>query len=213
MGMVEGAVIGAVIGGIVALSTTLKNSRWQRAFSAHLREGKLDLARSLLFKHTKEVPRGAFPIRMLLPQRNRLAGLAVLGDSAALEQELGRHTGSAAYKAQVRQFNLLLLALRDTDPSARIAEIRSTADEVGKEANAMQKLLVNRAALLARVVGGLLGEPVDQADELALLKGSRDEPILVRIAYYRLLELCDERRGKPNDRYRTQLPELTTWQP
>ena len=198
MGMIEGAMIGGAIGLVVVAVTALRTAQWQKKFVRALEAGDHAGAQRELARRAPAVPaQKSFPLTKLLPQRQRLIGLWLLGDRSQLESELAVHKGGAAYVANVEMFGLLALAtMPDTDASALVARLDAAATRVDTESTKLQKLLRDLAKLLARVGGGLAGRAVDDTDARALLTRGASETLFTRILVIRALIVIAERGGR-----------------
>jgi hypothetical protein len=211
MGMIEGAIIGGISGGTAALVMVWRQAQWQKRLLKTLADKGHDAARALLDQRAPTLkPQRSFPIRKLLLQRARITGLTILGDGAEIQRELSQHGGSAAYKFQVQAFGLLGLALQGDDVAGRARELEEVARQVDAEANALQKILKDRTALLARLGKALTGEPLANTDATAIQRWANADPILTRVVLFRALDIAAQKSGAPNPRYREGWRALTT---
>nr|MBP6841995.1 hypothetical protein [Kofleriaceae bacterium] len=149
----------------------------------------------------------------LLPQRHRLLGAWLLGDLAAVREQLTRHRGSAAYLANVVAYGQAILAVEAPIEAVAAAaeQVRATAAAVRAESSALQKLLRDRTDLLARVVDGLVGgAPAPSSDQLhPMVSAAGREPLLSRILWFRLLAVGADRSGTPNPRLHALVAGMT----
>jgi len=90
----------------------LLRAKWEREFLAVVAAGHLDEARLILDKRTPSPRERKVAMIRLISFRQRLAGLAVLGECEAIERELGTHEGGVAYLAQCEIFGLAALIAR-----------------------------------------------------------------------------------------------------
>jgi hypothetical protein len=216
MGLIDGAIIGGAIGMAVGGYMAWQMAAWQKKLVAAVDAGDFATAERLVAKHAAPTRAGkAFPMAKLLQQRHRVIGQWFLGKPDEVRHELAMHAGSggAAYLLNVHLMGLVAQAT-DTaaaggDASALVREIQDTAERVGKETNALQKLLRDYATMIAKVAPGFAGERVDEADAQKLLGKSHSESLLTKILLLRALVVVAERAGKPASFLNQKLAQVT----
>ena len=209
MGMLEGMIIGGVCGGLGTLAYAWHMSRWKKKFLTTLSERGTERARSVLDKHVAPVRRGKFPLNKLLPQRARFAGLTLLDQMDDLRDEMTWHQGGPAYKMQVRGFGLMCMAVRNTDPGQYVEQMDALVKEIDAEANAMQRLIKDKAQLLGHLMRAMSGTPLANEHRARILKWSSKEGSLEKAVMYYAVVRADTLAGLRDEPLVTKLRELT----
>jgi hypothetical protein len=172
-GIIEGAVIGAIIGVIFSLVMILKRKGLRKELLRLLKEQGTDAARAFLDR--KHPPIKKIPIGKLLDQRERMAALALLGDTSAIEAELADHRGALTCTVQVGAIGLLGLTLRSPDPADAARRLDELATKMEQEGGRTMKLVKKKTRALATLGKAMAeGEQIPSETRLTLESFSGD---------------------------------------
>jgi tetrahydromethanopterin S-methyltransferase subunit G len=181
-GIIEGAIIGAVVGVIVSLVMILKRKGLRKELLRLLKAQGADAARAYLDR--KHPPLRKIPIGKLLDQRERMAALALLGHTSAIEEELAGHRGALTCTVQVGAIGLLGLTLRSPDPAdaaRRLDELATKMEQEGGRTMALVKKKIRALATLARAMAE--GEQIPSETRLTLESFSGDGGMVQLLAW------------------------------
>jgi hypothetical protein len=172
MGMLEGAIIGAVVGiagGAIALYKQTGGAK--KVLDAYASGGR-EAARLELDKRFR--PRDKIPLGDFQKQMDRMALLAIIGETQALEGELARHDGALTVVTQVNATGLLGLILRGPDSAgaaARLEGLSRKMDEEGGRAFGLVKKKMRNLAELGRALASR--QPLTSDHQLAIMPLTR----------------------------------------
>lgn len=193
MGMIEGAIIGGAIGVTVSLVMLAQRSgRRKKLIKALASPDGPEAARTLLDASIKPVTK--IPLSKILDQRERMAGLAVLGAVDALEQELAAHEGALTSVVQVGAIGLLGLALRK-DPAEAAERLDALATRMEQEGGRAMALVKKKTRALAHLAAGLAGTPIP-VDKLLTIEQLASDGGLVQLVVWQALSLAMRKAGK-----------------
>lgn len=209
MDAIQTGLIGGLIGGSVAALSALRMMAWPKKVVAAHDAGDREGARRMIERHAPAHKARTIPVSKLLAQRQRVLGLWFVGDLDAVRAELAAHDGSAAYQLNVVMYGELALATEPDAPAAHVAAVLAAAQRVHAESNKLQRLLRDYADLIAKVVPGLAGQPVDPAAAGALITKTQREPAFTQIVVLRALVVAAERTGTPSLQLQARLAKLT----
>lgn len=164
--MIEGAIIGAVVGMIFAVVMLLRRRRFRNDLLALIAENRREEARALLDR--KIQPTKKVTISKLVGQRERMAGLTMLGDLDTLEEEVSDHHGPLTAEVQVDAIGLLGIAIRSVDPSDAARRLSELATRMETEGGRTMKLVKRKTRALAALAAGLKGEDIPSQHRLTL---------------------------------------------
>ena len=170
--MLQGAIIGAIVGVIVSLIMLLARRGFRTKFLRALNEGGPTAARALLDR--KAEPATKLGINQILSQRERMAALALLGDVAALEQEIAGHRGPLTAVVQVNALGLLGVAVRSADPGDAVRRLDELATQMEREGGRTFALVKKKTRALAVLAQGLTGREIPSQTRMTLDSFSGD---------------------------------------
>lgn len=159
--MLQGAIIGAIVGVIMMLVMYVKRSKRKGALLKTLEEQGQAAAKAELDRMIKPV--GAIPISKIVDQCERMASLAIIGDTAALQAEVDGHSGKLTAVAQVNGLALLGLAIRSDDPAPHAQALTELSAKMDAEGGALMKLVKEKLRTYAGVAQAIAGQPVDRS--------------------------------------------------
>lgn len=170
--MLQGAIIGLIVGLIVVLVSLSKRKGVQKRLLAALHAGGPAAARPVLDKAYAPVEK--LKLNQILEQRERMAGLTVIGDLNALEAELAGHTGKLTAVVQVNALGLLGVAIRSPDPLPAAARLDALATQMEQEGGITMGLVKKKTRALAALAQGLTGVPIAPEHRANLAKVAAD---------------------------------------
>jgi len=192
-GIIECAIIGAVVGGIVSLIMILKRKGLRKNLLRLLKDQGSDAARALLDR--KHPPIKKIPIGKLLAQRERMAALALLGDTAAIDSELAGHHGPLTCTVQVGSIGLLGVALRSADAADAAARLDELATKLEQEGGRTMKLVKKKARALATLAKAMAhGEKIPSEARMSLDSFSGDGG-MVQLLVWQATAIALEKTG------------------
>lgn len=191
--MLMGAIIGAVVGLLVTMIMLSQRNRRKKAFLTALNSQGPEAARAFLDSAIK--PRAKMGVSHILDQRERMAGLALLGDVQAIEAEHANHTGPLTAEVQVGAIALLGVALRSDDPRDAAGRLDALATRFEGEGGRMMALVKKKTRAMAAVAAGLTGKPVprEMRDQIASMASG--ETPLVKLCLYAAMARAIEAIG------------------
>lgn len=193
MGVIEGAIIGGAIGVTVSLVMLAQRSgRRKKLIKALASPEGPEAARAQLDASIKPVTK--IPLSKILDQRERMAGLAVVGAVEALEQELAGHDGALTSVVQVGALGLLGLALRK-DPAEAAARLDALATRMEQEGGRAMALVKKKTRALAHLAAGVAGTPIP-VDKLLTIEQLANDGGLVQLVVWQALSQAMRRAGK-----------------
>lgn len=192
MGVLEGAIIGGAIGLIVSLVMLAKRSGRRKRLVATLANQGAAEARALLDAALPAVEK--IPLSKILDQRERMAGLALIGDVEALKQEIAAHSGPLTAHAQVDAIAYLALAVRGANEEAS-GGLDALAQRVEQEGGRGLMLVKKKVRALAELAKAVAGEPLDAAQRLTL-DSVAGEGGLVQLLVWQALSMAMRIQGK-----------------
>jgi len=170
--MLEGAIIGAIVGVIFSLVMLLARRGFRTKLLRALKEGGPEAARALLDR--KVEPATKVGVNQILSQRERMAALALLGDVAALEQEIAGHRGTLTAVVQVNALGLLGVAVRSADPADAARRLDELAAQMEREGGRTFALVKKKTRALAVLAQGLTGREIPSQTRMTLDSFSGD---------------------------------------
>jgi hypothetical protein len=112
-------------------------------------------------------------------QRTRMAALALLGDTSAVDREVATHQGLLLDLAQVQTIGLLALALRGREPARAAVRMRALADRASRElAGALAADALPAILAYASLADALVGAAPPPISTAALERATRTEPLV-----------------------------------
>lgn len=192
MGIIEGAIIGGVIGAGISVAMLLQRSSRRKKLIKALGSGDgAKQARALL---DASLPaRDKIPLSKILDQRERMAGLAMLDDCAAIEGEIAQHQGAPTSEVQVNAMGLLGLAVRgDATAPERLEEL---AGRMESEGGRTMHLVKKKTRALAHLAAGAAGAPIP-TDQLMAIESLAADGGMVQLLVWQALSMAMERAGK-----------------
>jgi DNA gyrase/topoisomerase IV subunit A len=192
MGIIEGAIIGGAIGAAVSVAMLLKRGARKKKLIKALGGGAgREQARELL--DVSLPPRDKIPLSKIFDQRERMAGLAMLDDSTAIEREIAEHQGTLTAEVQVKAMGLLGLAVRgdDTAPE-RLDELASRMESEGGRA---MHIVKKKIRAMAHLAAGVAGTPIP-TDQLMTVEGLAADGGMVQLLIWQALSMAMAQAGK-----------------
>ncbi len=151
--MLEGMIIGAVVGFIVSMVMLLTRRNTRKALLATLQQHGLQAAAVLLDQ--KIPPATKIALRRIIPQRERMAGLAIIELSEVIERELPSHSGALTAVTQVNAIGLLGIVVRGDDPAEAAGRLDQLAGRMESEGGAALKLVKKKIRALATLAASV----------------------------------------------------------
>ncbi|MBW2733470.1 MAG: hypothetical protein JRH20_13875 [Deltaproteobacteria bacterium] len=192
MGILEGAIIGGGIGLIVSLALLLKRSAGRKKLVTSLANEGREVARERL--DATHPALGKVPLSKILQQRERMAGLALVGDVDALREEIQAHDGPLTAHAQVDAIAYLALVVRGEveEGSQGLEALAARMEQEGGRGLMLVKRKVRALAELAKAVAGT---PLIPAQRLRV-ESVAGEGGLVQLLVWQALGLALRAEGK-----------------
>lgn len=192
MGVLEGAIIGGAIGLIVSLVMLAKRSGRRKKLVAALANQGPEAARELL--DAALPPLAKIPLSKILDQRERMAGLALVGDVDALRQEIADHEGPLTAHAQVDAIAYLALVVRGEveEGSQGLEALAQRVEQEGGRGLMLVKRKVRALAELAKAVAGSALIPAQRLQ----VESVAGEGGLVQVLVWQGLSLALRAEGK-----------------
>ncbi len=192
MGIVETAIIGGAVGATVSVAMLLKRRSRRTKLIKVLGGGEgVKEARSFLDASLPALEK--IPLSKILDQLERMAGLALLDDSAAIEAEIGKHYGALTCEVQVKAIGLLGLAVRGEPTAApRLDEL---AERMETEGGRTMHLVKKKTRALAHLAAGVAGTPIP-TDQLMSIEDVAAAGGMVQLLVWQALSMAMARAGK-----------------
>lgn len=205
--MLQGAIIGAIVGGIMALMMFLKRRNRKEALLSTLEEQGPTAARTKLDLMIPPVRK--IPINKIMDQCERMASLAIIGDTKALQDEIDGHDGKLTAVAQVDGLALLGLAIRSDDPAPHAKALDALAAKMEAEGGALMKLVKDKLRTFAGVAQAIAGQEVERKVHVQGRTLASKETGTPKIVMLQALALALEATGSSGDALRDEVRKLT----
>jgi hypothetical protein len=190
--MLTAFVTAIIVGAISAISFSIKQGHESKFLQILNTMGP---ASARQFLDSKIRPATKIGANQLIEQRRRMAGLSLLGDAVAIEQEIGSHFGGIHVIAQVSSVGLLGLAVRAPDPTPYIQRLEALATQLETEASGIYRLPKQQTRRLAILAGGLAGRPMPLDVPAGIFAVARQLGPLTALLYQQALAIALERTG------------------
>jgi len=206
--MLQGAIIGLIVGIIMTVVMLLRRKGLQKQVLDLLARG--DVAGARLYLDRKVPPVSKIPLNKINDQRDRMAALAAINDTAALEQEVAAHDGKLTATVQVDAVALFGIALRAGDPGPAVDRLDALATKMEQEGGALMGLVKKQTRAWADLGRGLQGQALT-AEQRTAVGGLTNHGGLVQLLVWQGLYKAFEAAGTPEhgQQYRAQVQALT----
>lgn len=171
--MLEGMIIGAVVGLIGAVVALITNAKRRDAVLKHLEAGDREAARAALDKRLPPATK-KLSLNDILKQRERMAGLTLLGDTASIQSELAGLSGPLTAVTQVSCLGLLGLALR-AEPGPAAAQLAELAAKMEREGGKMMGLVKKKTRACALLASSMAGAGIGPEEWKSLHSLTREQ--------------------------------------
>jgi len=194
LGIIEGAIIGAVVGGVVSLVMILMRKGLRKELLRLLKQQGPEAARRFLDRKIPATRK--LGINQILNQRERMAALALLGDTEAIDQEVAGHHGVLTATVQVGAIGLLGLTLRGADPAEGAARLDALATKMEQEGGRTMALVKKKTRALAVLANAMAsGERIPSEVRLTLESFSGDGG-MVQLLVWQATAIALEKLGQ-----------------
>ena len=170
--MLEGAIIGAIVGLIGAVIALITSAKRRDAVLKQLATGDKQGARQALDQRLPAASK-KLTLNDIVKQRERMAGLALVDDPAAIQAELDTLDGPLTAVTQVQTMGLIGLGLRG-DAQAAAARLGEVADKMEQEGGKMMGLVKKKTRSAARLAEGLAGTTIPPEEWPGLIGHAKD---------------------------------------
>ncbi|MEM9459798.1 MAG: hypothetical protein AAGF11_36815 [Myxococcota bacterium] len=158
--MSQGAIIGMLVGVVMMLILMAKRRKRKDALLSTLEQQGPGPARALLDRTLPAM--GTIPLGKIVDQCERMASLAIIGDTEALRAEIDRHEGKLTAIAQVNGLALLGLAIRSDDPAPHAQALTELSARMDAEGGLMMKLVKDKLRTYAGIAQAITGQKVER---------------------------------------------------
>jgi hypothetical protein len=206
--MLQGAIIGAIVGSIMMLVMFLKRRKRKDVLLQTLEHEGQSAARAELDRMIPAI--GAIPINKIVDQSERMASLAIIGDTVALQAEIDGHSGKLTAVAQVNGLALLGLAIRSDDPAPHAQALTELSAKMDAEGGALMKLVKDKLRTLAGIAQAIAGQQVDRDVHSRGRTLASKEMGTPKIVLLQALVRAAERTGENPEPLRAEVRTLTS---
>ncbi|MGK0360406.1 MAG: hypothetical protein ACI9U2_002719 [Bradymonadia bacterium] len=162
--MLQGAIIGAIVGIIMTIVINRQKKNGALKVLGELEASGQQAARRALDAMQPAVTKVA--TSKFQKAIERLAGLAVIEETAALQAELNGLTGAQNILVQLKGIGLLGLAVRADDPSIYARQLRALSDAFDKDGGVLMKLVKRNLRIYANLAEGIAGDALTDETKL-----------------------------------------------
>lgn len=162
--MLQGAIIGAIVGVIMTIVINQQKKKGALKVLGELDSSGQQAARAALDAMQPAVTK--VPTSKFQKVIERLAGLAIINETATLEGELSSLTGAQNILVQLKGIGLLGLAVRADDPSVYATQLRELSDQFEKDGGKLMKLVKRNLRIYANLAEGIGGAALTDETKL-----------------------------------------------
>lgn len=205
--MSQGAIIGMIVGLIMTLMVLAKRRKRKDALLSTLEQQGPGPARAELDRMIPPV--GTIPLGKIVDQCDRMASLAIIGDTEALRAEIDEHEGKLTAVAQVDGLALLGLAIRSEDPAPHAQALTELSARMDAEGGALMKLIKDKLRTYAGIAQAIAGQKVERKIHVQGRTLASKETGTPKIVLLQALARALEGTGGNGDSLRAEVRALT----
>jgi hypothetical protein len=205
MGMLQGALIGLIVGGVMAYLTWQKNKKRGTSVLLAFASGGKAAALKALNEATPAMP--GLKANHLVAQQERMAGLAIIGDTDSIMQEIKLHRGKLNLTAQVHGIALLGARVRGVKEAS--GQLNELATKMEQEGGALMGAVKTKLRTFANLAAALDDTPLPPEAGTAAHRLSASEGPMARLVVMAALAKATERFGGDARVIRSKIREST----
>lgn len=203
--MLQGALIGLIVGGIMAYLTWQKNKKRGASVLLAFASGGKEEALRALNAATPAMP--GLKANHVVPQQERMAALAVIGDGEAIMEEIKLHRGKLNLTAQVQGIGLLGARVRGVKEAS--GQLNELATKMEQEGGALMGAVKAKLRTYADLASALDETPLPPKSGAAAHRLTASESPMARLVIMAALANATERVGGDAQELRSKIREST----
>ncbi len=203
--MLQGALIGMVVGLVMAYLKWQKNKKRGASVLLAFASGGKAAGLEALNKTTPAMPE--IKATQIVPQQERMAALAVIGDAGRIMQEIKLHRGKLKITAQVH--GIALLGARVRGVSEASSQLTALATQMEQEGGSLMAAVKTKLRTYADLAGALDGSPLPPESGAAANRLTASENPMSSLVVMAALAMATEKVGGDAHVLRSKIREST----
>ncbi len=203
--MLQGALIGLIVGGIMAYLTWKKNKKRGASVLTAFAEGGREAALKALNETTPAMP--GLKANHIVPQQERMAALAVIGETDCIMREIKAQGGKLNLTAQVHGIGLLGASVRGVEGAS--GQLDQLATKMEQEGGKLMGAVKTKLRTFAKLAAAIDNTPLPPEAGAAAHRLSASENPMARLVIMAALAKATERVGGDAGPLRAKIREST----